>query len=74
VAGRGGRQEVDARPSDAVNLALVTGARILADPALLADPRLTADPQWQEFRPSTAELAAEAQQRIREATKDLHRP
>ena len=74
VDGPGGRQEVDARPSDAVNLALVTGARILADPALLADPRLTADPQWQEFRPSTAELAAEAQQRIREATQDLHRP
>jgi bifunctional DNase/RNase len=64
VEGAGGRQEVDARPSDAVNLALVTGARILADPALLADPRVTAEPRWQELRPSTAELAAEAQQRM----------
>jgi len=64
VDGPGGRQEVDARPSDAVNLALVTGARILADPALLADPRVTAEPRWQELRPSTAELAAEAQQRM----------
>ncbi len=74
VDGPGGRQEVDARPSDAVNLALVTGARILADPALLADPRLAAEPQWQEFRPSTAELATEAQQRIREASQDPGRP
>jgi RNA polymerase sigma factor (sigma-70 family) len=74
VDGPAGRQEVDARPSDAVNLALVTGARILADPALLADPLLTAEPQWQEFRPSTAELAAEAQQRLREVTQSPHSP
>jgi bifunctional DNase/RNase len=36
---------VDARPSDALNLALVTGAPILVDDAVLADAR-TIDPEW----------------------------
>jgi RNA polymerase sigma factor (sigma-70 family) len=36
---------VDARPSDAINLALVTGAPILVDDAVLADAD-TIDPEW----------------------------
>jgi RNA polymerase sigma factor (sigma-70 family) len=60
VDGPAGRQEVDARPSDAVNLALVTGAPILADSALLDDPRVTIPPDWQDFPSRTAALAAEA--------------
>jgi RNA polymerase sigma factor (sigma-70 family) len=63
VDGPTGSHEVDARPSDAVNLALVTGARILADGALLDDPRVTSHPEWQEFPSGTAALAQEAQQR-----------
>ena len=35
VDGPGGRREVDARPSDALNLALVTGAPVLVDPEVL---------------------------------------
>jgi RNA polymerase sigma factor (sigma-70 family) len=35
VDGPGGRREIDARPSDALNLALVTGAPLLVDPSLL---------------------------------------
>jgi RNA polymerase sigma factor (sigma-70 family) len=35
VDGPGGRREIDARPSDALNLALVTGAPLLVDPAVL---------------------------------------
>ena len=35
VDGPGGTREVDARPSDALNLALITGAPILVDPAVL---------------------------------------
>jgi RNA polymerase sigma factor (sigma-70 family) len=64
VDGPAGRQEVDARPSDAVNLALVTGAPILADSALLDDPRVTRPPDWQDFPSRTAALAEEAQERM----------
>ena len=62
VDGPAGRQEVDARPSDAVNLALVTGAPILADSALLDDPRVTRRPDWRDFPSGTAALAAEARE------------
>jgi RNA polymerase sigma factor (sigma-70 family) len=37
VDGPGGRRELDARPSDALNLALVTGAPILVDPRVLEE-------------------------------------
>ena len=36
VEGPGGRREVDARPSDALNLALIAGAPVLVDPEVLA--------------------------------------
>ena len=62
VDGPAGRQEVDARPSDAVNLALVTGATILADSALLDDPRVMHRPDWRDFPSGTAALAAEARE------------
>ena len=35
VEGPGGRREIDARPSDALNLALVTGTPLLVDPGVL---------------------------------------
>lgn len=50
IDGPAGRQEVDARPSDAVNLALVTGAAIRADSALLDNAGDTSRPEWQEWR------------------------
>jgi RNA polymerase sigma factor (sigma-70 family) len=64
VDGPAGRHEVDARPSDAVNLAMVTGAPVRVDSALLDDPKAQAvdEPRWQDFPPGTAELAAEARQ------------
>lgn len=62
VDGPAGRHEVDARPSDAVNLALVTGAPILADSALLDDPRVTAPLDWQDLPSGAAALATEARQ------------
>lgn len=43
VDGPSGSREVDARPSDAVNLALVTGAPIRADSTLLDDPGAAGD-------------------------------
>jgi RNA polymerase sigma factor (sigma-70 family) len=67
VRGPGGTREVDSRPSDAVNLALVTDAPIRIDSELLnlgtpADcaAELAASPV------ATAEIAAEVQQRNRE--------
>lgn len=61
VDGPGGQREVDARPSDAVNLALVTGAPILADAALFDDPRAGRRDEWQDLPSRTAVLAAEAE-------------
>ena len=65
IDGPAGRHEVDARPSDAVNLALVTGALVRVSRTLLDD--LTAQghvTSWEDFPPSTAELAAEARERM----------
>jgi RNA polymerase sigma factor (sigma-70 family) len=68
VDGPGGHREVDARPSDAVNLALVTGAPILADSALLDDAGAGRRDEWQAFPSRTAALAAEARVWLRRFT------
>lgn len=60
-----GLNEVDARPSDAVNLALATGARIRINSDLF-DLEHHLD-EVATFPMATADLAAEAQQRMREA-------
>ena len=62
IDGPAGRQEVDARPSDAVNLALVTGAAIRADSTLLHDPVATGRSEWRDYPTGTAELARQATQ------------
>ena len=65
VEGPVGRQEVDARPSDAVNLALVVGAAIRVEAGLF-DSRLT-DEQAGELASlpmATAEIASEARPRM----------
>ncbi len=64
VDGPAGQGEVDARPSDAVNLALVAGAPILADGALLDDPHASRRDEWQDLPSGTAALAAEAAERM----------
>jgi RNA polymerase sigma factor (sigma-70 family) len=66
VDGPAGPQEIDARPSDAVNLALVTGAAIRVDAALFDFPKATEHPAWQDFPTAAAELAREARQRMTE--------
>jgi uncharacterized protein len=67
VRGPGGMREVDSRPSDAVNLALVTGAPIRIDSELfnLATPDECAS-ELASCPVATAEIAAEVQQRQRE--------
>jgi hypothetical protein len=66
IDGPAGRRDVDARPSDAVNLALVTGAPVRADRTLLDNPKAQGGrhPQWRDFPAGTADVAAEAQQRM----------
>ena len=67
VQGPDGPREVDARPSDAVNLALVTDAPIRIDSELfnLTTPAECAE-ELSSLPVATAEIAAEAQRRMRE--------
>jgi RNA polymerase sigma factor (sigma-70 family) len=66
VDGPAGRQDVDARPSDAVNLALATGAPIRVEAGLFA-AALTDERAGElaSLPVATAEIAVEAQRRIR---------
>jgi bifunctional DNase/RNase len=67
VDGPAGRHEIDVRPSDAVNLAVLTGAPIRVDSALLDDPgaRAAADRRhWQRLPVRTAEIAAQARRQM----------
>lgn len=67
VQGPSGAREVDARPSDALNLALVTGSPIRVDPRLLRDPRAIARTEWRDYPDATAAIAHEVQQRHEQA-------
>jgi bifunctional DNase/RNase len=49
IDGPQGRREVDARPSDVLNLALVAGAPIRVDTALLDNPAAVHRPGWQDY-------------------------
>jgi len=75
VDGPAGRQEVDARPSDAVNLALATGAPIRVETGLFAaaltEPRAG---ELASLPVATAKIAVEAQRRVRERRQCSSRP
>jgi RNA polymerase sigma factor (sigma-70 family) len=73
VDGPAGPQEVDARPSDAVNLAVVTGTPIRVDPALLDLPAHPNHPDWHDFPVAAADLAQEVRQRMLEAQREKDR-
>lgn len=67
VDGPGGPREVDARPSDAVTLAVVTGSPIRVEAGLLAELNAAGGwPEWESYPTGAAEMAAEAEQRRRE--------
>jgi RNA polymerase sigma factor (sigma-70 family) len=71
VRGPSGVQEVDARPSDAVNLALVAGAPIRVEESLLESALATScEAEAAAVPVATAAIAAEVSERLRE----LHRP
>ena len=66
IDGPAGRSEVDARPSDAVNLAMVADAPLRVDGALLAEQAQSeSHKHWQDYPAATAEIAAEAQKEFR---------
>jgi len=54
---------VDARPSDALNLAVITNARVRIDTDLLDDPEAIRHTGWREFPTTAADLAAEMRDR-----------
>jgi hypothetical protein len=70
VQGPDGPREVDARPSDAVNLAVVTGAPIRLNSELFSVGIAPDDSeQPSSFPVATADIATETQQRMREAAQ-----
>ena len=69
VQGPGGPREVDARPSDAVNLAVGTGAPIRMNAELFSVPSAGASTVTLRLQGATADLAAEARQRLEEAAR-----
>ncbi len=71
LGGPGGPQEVDARPSDAVNLALVAEVPILVDSRLLGDTLTAHYAEAMAYPTGTAELAAEIRQRQEELMAEL---
>jgi RNA polymerase sigma factor (sigma-70 family) len=70
VQGPDGQREVDARPSDAVNLAVASGAPIRLNRELFGAAVVEADAEKPSAYPvATADIAAEARQRMREAAQ-----
>jgi len=61
--GPAGGTEVDARPSDALNLAVISAVPVLVDAAVLDDPNAAGHMAWEQFPTSAPDLAAEARQR-----------
>jgi bifunctional DNase/RNase len=66
-----GPMEVDARPSDALNLAVVSDAPINVAALLLDDPAATRHTAWQQFPTHSPELAAEVRDRHAELRANL---
>jgi hypothetical protein len=68
MTGPGGSTEVDARPSDALNLALVTDGPICVDSQILDDPAAAAYGAWEGYQTGAAELVSEVQRSWEEAS------
>jgi RNA polymerase sigma factor (sigma-70 family) len=71
IDGPAGETQVDARPSDAVNLAVVADAPIRVDADLLNDTDATRHTAWQDFPTRAPDLAAEVRQRQEEQQAKL---
>jgi bifunctional DNase/RNase len=78
VDGPAGRHEVDARPSDALNLALLAGAPIRVDPEVLAEASGTdRGAEWlaeaAAYPQDTAAIVAEFQAQMERARAEFLR-
>jgi bifunctional DNase/RNase len=62
VSGAAGDQEVDARPSDAFNLALVADCPILVDESVLEEPSASRYDEWSRDPESSSDRAADVRQ------------
>lgn len=62
VSGRDGQAEVDVRPSDALNLALVTGSPIRVEAKVFDETPAGAHDAWKEYTIGVRELAVEVQE------------
>ena len=56
VEGPGGAVEVEARPSDAVNLAVLAGVPIRVAATILDDPIVDSHPEWEEYPSRSSDL------------------
>jgi bifunctional DNase/RNase len=63
VEAPGGVVEVDARPSDALNLAVLSGAPVRVDAAVLGNPEVNRHADWEQYSTRVPDLAAEERQR-----------
>jgi RNA polymerase sigma factor (sigma-70 family) len=63
VEAQGGVVEVDARPSDALNLAVAAGAPVRVDAAVLSNPEVNPHTDWEQYPARVPDLAAEERQR-----------
>ncbi len=61
-----GPGEVDARPSDALNLAIVANAPIKVEARLLDELKADDQPDWRDYRTGSSELASEVLKRHEE--------
>lgn len=63
IDGVEGHAEVDARPSDALNLALVAGSPIRVDAAVLDNPEASRHTDWEQFPTRSPDLVDEVRER-----------
>ncbi len=63
VEAPGGVVEVDARPSDALNLAVLSGAPVRVDAAVHSNPEVDRHFDWEQYSARVPDLAAEERQR-----------
>ena len=76
IGGAAGNQEVDARPSDALNLALVAGCPIWVDEAVLEEPWASRYDEWSRYPESSTDIAADVrrqQTKMQESLETLLR-
>ena len=71
--GPAGRAEVDARPSDGLNLALVSDAPIRVEAAILGDVGTVHHTAWERFPTGSRELATEVRRHQRDLATFLER-